>query len=159
MKYTALIFPAFFCLLFCSACVKEKNFPAEPQISYLGYKQFEGDSAECLISFKDGDGDVGVPESDTTNDLVMKYLYKGADGVYHPFSINDSVFETLFYGYRIPDITPRGQYKALEGTIKAKIKSHPLYFPGHDAVRFEIRMRDRSGHWSNAVLSDEIHPL
>jgi hypothetical protein len=148
--------------VFLSSCVKEKNFPPEPTIEFLRYQKYGSDSADCVISFKDGDGDIGITEGDTASedDFKMKYLYKGADGNYHPFDAIDSTaaMDTLFYSYRVPNITPEGQYKALEGEIKAKLRSSPLYFPGHTSIKFEIRLRDRSGNWSNIVTSNEIIP-
>jgi hypothetical protein len=147
-------------LVLLSSCVKEKNFPAEPKIEFVNYISYGSDSADCIISFKDGDGDIGIEKGDTTSedDYMLKYLYKGTDGQFHPFDKIDStaVMDTLFYSYRIPDITPEGQYKALEGEIKAKLRSSPLYFFGHHAVKFEIRLRDRAGHYSNIVTTNEI---
>jgi hypothetical protein len=163
MKLFKHIVPVLFsCLLILSACVKEKNFPPEPKIEFLRYDAFGTDSANCVISFKDGDGDIGIVDGDTVSadDFQMKYLYKGTDGQFHPFDAIDSTaaMDTLFYSYRVPDITPEGQYKALEGEIKAKLRSHPLYFPGHTDIRFEIRLRDRAGNWSNIVTSSDIYP-
>jgi hypothetical protein len=148
--------------LMLPSCVKEKNFPPEPQIEFLRYQKYGSDSADCVITFRDGDGDIGLTDGDTVsaNDFQMKYLYKDSAGVYQPFDAIDSTaaMDTLFYSYRVKDITPQGQYKALEGEIKAKLRSHPLYFPGHTSVKFEIRLRDRAGNWSNIATSSEIHP-
>ena len=148
------------CLLFASSCVKEKNFPTTPSIEFVEFVKYSDDSADCIISFKDGDGDIGILEGDTASDddYKLKYLYKGSDGFFHPYDAIDStaVMDTLFYSYRVPNITPQGQYKALEGTIKAKLRSAPLYVPAHTTVKFEIRLRDRSGNYSNIVTSNEI---
>ncbi|HEX8515430.1 MAG TPA: hypothetical protein VF868_04465 [Bacteroidia bacterium] len=157
-----LLFFMFSGAVLLTSCVKEKSFPPEPEIEFIRYQKYGSDSADCVIGFKDGDGDIGIMEGDTisANDFQMKYLYKGADGAFHPFDAIDSTaaMDTLFYSYRVPDITPEGQYKALEGEIKAKLRSAPLYFPTHTKVKFEIRLRDRSGNWSNIVTSDEIIP-
>jgi hypothetical protein len=159
-KYILIL--AFTGSLVLPSCVKEKSFPPEPKIEFIRYQKYGSDSADCVISFKDGDGDIGIVDGDTVskNDFQMKYLYKGTDGQYHPFDRIDSTAEmdTLFYDYRVPDITPEGQYKALEGEIKAKLRSHPLYFPGHTNVKFEIRLRDRAGNWSNIATTSEIIP-
>src|SRR6476620_4549648 len=84
-----------------ASCVKEKNFPVEPSIGFVSYQKFGSDSANCIISFKDGDCDIGIMEGDTVseNDFQMKYLYKGSDGAFHPFDAIDStaVMDTLFY--------------------------------------------------------------
>jgi hypothetical protein len=144
------------------SCVKEKSFPPQPEIEFLRYQKYGADSADCVITFKDGDGDIGIEDGDTAeaDDFQMKYLYKGTDGQYHPFDAIDStaVMDTLFYSYRVPNITPEGQYKALEGEIKAKLRSHPLYFPDHTSIKFEIRLRDRAGNWSNITTTSEIIP-
>ncbi len=147
--------------LFAASCIKEKSFPPEPKIEFVNYTTYGSDSADCVISFRDGDGDIGLLEGDATSedDLKMKYLYKDIDGVFKPYDAIDSTaaMDTLFYGYRIKDITPNGQYKTLEGQIKAKLRSLPIYVPGHTTVKFEIRLRDRAGHWSNMVTTNEIH--
>jgi hypothetical protein len=158
-KYSGLFI--FLGMLFSTSCVKEKNFPLEPKIEFLCFKSYGIDSADCIISFKDGDGDIGIMEGDTTsaNDYQLKYLYRDTvDNQFKPFDAIDStaVMDTLFYSYRVPNITPEGQYKALEGEIKAKLRSAPVYFPGHSVVKFEIRLRDRAGHLSNIVTTNEI---
>lgn len=142
------------------SCVKEKDFPPEPTIEFVKYTKYGLDSADCIISFKDGDGDIGIVQGDTVSkdDFQLKYLYKGTDGQFHPFDAIDSTsaMDTLFYSYRVPNITPEGQFKALEGQIKAKLRAAPLYFPTHTVVKFEIRLRDRAGHLSNMVSTGEI---
>jgi len=149
-------------LLYITSCVKEKNFPPEPKIEFLKYVKYGLDSADCIISFKDGDGDIGIKQGDTItkNDFMMKYLYKGLDGEFHPFDLIDTtpaVMDTFFISYRIPYLTPDGQYKALDGEIKAKLRVPPLYVPGHTVVKFEIFIRDRAGHVSNRVQTNEIN--
>ena len=88
----------------------------------------------------------------------MKYLYKGSDNLFHPFDANPATpaFDTLYYSYRVPNITPSGQYKALDGEIKAKLRAAPIYFPTHHVVKFEISLRDRAGHVSNMASTNEI---
>ena len=142
-----------------TSCVKEKNFPVQPIIEFKNYVSYNLDSADCIIKFKDGDGDIGVMDGDTTTELKMKYLWKDtADGLFKPYDANlaDTTFDTLFYSYRIPNLTPDGQYKALDGEIKAKLRSHPLYGLGHHTVKFEIRLTDRAGHVSNMVTTNDI---
>jgi hypothetical protein len=158
-----LISISFFVLLtslVITSCVKEKKFPITPMIEFKEYIKYGTDSADCIIKFKDGDGDIGITDGDTISidDYKLKYLYKGADGLFHPFDTSPgaAVFDTLFYSYRVPDITPKGQYKALDGEIKAKLRAAPIYYPTHHVVKFEITLRDRSGHLSNMVTTNEI---
>ena len=157
------IIPALFLLsaAMLSSCVKEKDFPVTPTITFLYYSAYTNDSADCVIAFKDGDGDVGILDDDETtpNDYRLKYLYKDPiDGVFKPFDAIDSTaaMDTLFYSYRVPNLTPEGQYKALDGEIRAKLRAAPLYYPLHTIVKFEITLRDRAGHISNKVMTSEI---
>jgi hypothetical protein len=159
-----LVYILFFVLVVSSilpSCIKEKQFSIIPAIEFKQYITYGLDSADCIIKFKDGDGDIGILDGDTTspNDFRMKYLY--LDTLSHTFkpynaNLGSSTFDTLFYSYRVPNITPTGQYKALDGEIKAKLRSAPLYGPGHTVVKFEITLRDRAGHLSNMVTTNEI---
>ncbi|HLC82378.1 MAG TPA: hypothetical protein VJI69_01015 [Bacteroidia bacterium] len=157
-KFIASVFLLSLTLL--SSCVKEKNFPTTPAIEFLYFTQYTPDSAGCVISFKDGDGDIGIMDDDATtpNDYMLKYLYKDTDGTFKPFEIPNTTptFDTLFYSYRVPNLTPEGQYKALDGEILAKLTAAPLYYPSHTIVKFEIQLRDRAGHLSNKVMTSEI---
>ncbi|MCX6296288.1 MAG: hypothetical protein NTX97_09505 [Bacteroidetes bacterium] len=143
-----------------SSCVKEKNFPSTPSIEFFYYSAYSKDSADCVIKFKDGDGDIGILPEDSTspNDFRLKYLYKDLiDGTFKPFDEfpGTPAMDTLIYSYRVPNLTPDGQYKALDGEIKAKLRGL-IYFPTHKIVKFEIKLRDRAGHWSNTVTTNEI---
>ena len=143
-----------------TSCVKEKNFPSQPVIVYKNFTVYNTDSADCVIKFKDGDGDIGILRGDTTSkdDLQMKYLYKSTDGTFHPYDPipGNGQFDTLFYTYRVPNLTPDGQYKALDGEIKIKLRAAPLFYPLHKIVKFEITLTDRAGNKSNMVTTDEI---
>ena len=90
--------------------------------------------------------------------MCIRDRYKGTDNLFHPFDAIDStaVMDTLFYSYRVPNLTPDGQYKALNGDIIAKLRVPPIYVPGHTIVKFEITLTDRAGHKSNIVTSNEI---
>jgi hypothetical protein len=142
-----------------SSCVKEKDFPDEPVIEFKEYLSYGPDSADCIIKFKDGDGDIGLLAGDSIADLRFKYFYKdtlSGQFLAYDYSIADTTFDTLFYEYRCPNLTPDGQYKALDGEIKAKLRAAPLYGLGHTVVKFEITLRDRAGHVSNMVSTNEI---
>ena len=149
------------CFSLFASCIKEKKFPPQPIIEFKQYISHGLDSADCIIGFQDGDGDIGILPGDTItpNDFKMKYLYKDVAGNFQPFDAIDTTpaMDTLFYTYRVPNLTPDGQYKALDGEIKAKLRAAPIYFPGHHTVKFEITLRDRAGHLSNKVTTNEIN--
>ncbi len=161
-----LFFLLFIAVAGIMGCVKEKQFPPQPIIEFEKFINYVGstnqvDSADCIIKFTDGDGDVGIAKGDTISppNLRLKYLYKNlTDGKFYPVDAIDStaVLDTLFYDYRIPNITPDGQYKALDGTIKAKFRTSPVFYPGHKVVKFEIVLSDRAGNKSNRISTNEI---
>ncbi|MFL5765803.1 MAG: hypothetical protein ACJ77K_17790 [Bacteroidia bacterium] len=146
-----------------SSCVKEKDFPDTPVIAFRQYVTYGTDSANCFITFKDGDGDIGIQHEDASspNDLVMTYYYKDpVDGQYKLYDADGNPangIQSPPYSYRIPNLTPDGQFKAIEGEILIKLRAQPIYGPGHHDVKFEIQLRDRAGHLSNKVSTNEIH--
>jgi hypothetical protein len=142
-----------------SACLKKEEFPPEPSIAYKSLEQF-GDSASLVITFTDGDGDIGLDPSDTQA----------------PFDAGSAFYNNLFLGYeelrqgewvavdlllplnyRIPRITPTGQNKALSGEIAVALKPWPI-FPAvePDTVRFTVKLVDRSLNESNVVTTAQV---
>ncbi len=154
-----LIYILFIAVLMIS-CKKEKSFSPKPVIEFKDFTSYGSDSANIMISFRDGDGDIGIFEDDTTSkdDLSLKYLYKDSTGNFIPYdaTFGTPQFDTLFYSYRVPSITPNGQYQALEGDILIKLRAAPLYNPTHSFVKFEITLTDRAGNISNTVSTKEI---
>lgn len=158
LKY--ILFFVLFISISNTSCVKESDFPVTPVIEFMSFEVFQNDSAICFISFTDGDGDVGFAENDTNafRDLTMKYLYQKADGEFYPYDKlpGTSEFDTLFYDYKVPFLTPDGQFKALDGEIEIKLTAAPLFAPTHDVVKFDIQLRDRAGNKSNIVSTNEV---
>ena len=56
------------------ACVKKKTYSQNPEIEYKSFTPFTGDSADMVIGFSDGDGDIGILPDDATsaNDFQLK---------------------------------------------------------------------------------------
>lgn len=147
-----------FVLLVVSACEKEKQLPVEPKITFKEYIAFGTDSADCYISFEDGDGDIGSSQDSKKINLKMLYLYKNNNGAFVPYDAipGTLAFDTLYFDYTIPYASSEGQFKALEGDILIKLRSAPLYHPLHKMVRFDITLWDRAGNKSNTVSTNEI---
>lgn len=142
-----------------SGCIKSEAFPDEPQIKFKSLEQF-ADSASFIISFTDGDGDIGLSAEDNappfnSGSTYYHNLFLEMDTLYH--GVWTRVEFTLPLRYRIPRITPTGQNKALEGEIAVNIAPWPI-FPGSegDTVRFSARMVDRAIRESNEVTSGPV---
>lgn len=150
-------------VLFMSACINRTEYSPIPDIAFKDFVKRGNDSADFIITFKDGDGDIGLNQWDTTGDfaltspyyynLVMKYFYKKTDGTFEQFVLPGG--DTLVYKYRIPDIRPKGQNKALAGEIMVNMLA-PYYYPGHTTIRYDVYIYDRSLNKSNVVSTPEI---
>lgn len=149
-------------------CIKTQNVPNTPSISFKDFIKYGKDSADMIITFQDGDGDIGHLEGDTAPpfnvngkyyyDMLMLYYYKGADNKFHRFKIPPPG-DSMLIGYHIPYVTPKGQNRYLNGEISARILA-PYYVlgevPPHTVIRFEIFIYDRALNKSNVVVTPEI---
>ncbi len=124
---------------------------------------------ELHIEYFDGDGDIGLNESDTNG--VFKFgeyafynlfctMYVKQNGFWvkplNPFNPID----TLVFHERLPNVTPSSENKRLRGDITLYIPARPLELR-RDSVRFEIQMWDRALNKSNLLKSKEFklkHP-
>ena len=136
-------------LLFYS-CKKKVKFSVEPEIIFKSFEKFDLDSAHLVISFTDGDGDIGpIQEGDTATNYFINY-YQKVNGVFIQKS-----FSAL--NKRIPNLNSSKKSKSLEGDIVINMLS-PFYFntSKKDTFLFEMYIVDRALHQSNSVRSDEI---
>lgn len=149
------------CGFFMSSCLKREEFPEEPLITFKEFN-VSGDSGQLVVTFTDGNGDIGLNEWDTVPpydlengeyyNLLLDY-YEKQNGVW--INYTDSL--PVPYYYRIPIITPSGQNKALEGEIAVDLV--PTYynpFSPYDTIKFSVQLIDRALNKSNIVETGEI---
>jgi hypothetical protein len=133
----------------CYTCQPSPNFPIVPVITFKSvnktYINQQTDSLQLVFSFTDGDGDLGLTQSDTSTDaLVIDHR-------------PDPLHKDYDYTYRIPFITPGGQVKDISGDITITLPGVTC-MPNKtlDTVIYEIKIKDRAGHWSNLIQSPSI---
>ena len=137
-----------------SACSKEPSFPITPDILEVKILPTSSTSADIVISFTDGDGDLGWEtnaSAGTQKDIVM-YYQKMEAGIW--VDQTDFVYEYVI----TPVLTPAGQDKFLEGELSVDIAyppAPPVPAEG-DSIRFGVTLKDRAGHISQLVFSNEI---
>ena len=147
---------AFIAAMFAlSSCMKKEVYPVIPEIAYQGFS-LEFDSGQyarrgfLTISFKDGDGDIGLlpgqtyPPFDTGSIYYYNYIidyYEKQNGVFIKVPLEPS------FNARIPYLTPNDPNKAIKGIIVDTLALNP--FPQHDTVRFKFYIYDRALHQSN----------
>jgi hypothetical protein len=154
-----------------SGCVKDQQFSNTPVIRFVSFNQLKDnagkDSSGVLtLKFMDGDGDVGLSTSDTLPPFNRGSLYY--------FNLFINYFEkqngtwvkvvtppitpggdTLNNNSRIPNLTPVGQDKTLEGELKMSLFTNNP-FAQWDTIKYEVSICDRALNRSNQITTPEI---
>lgn len=137
------------------ACIKRKTYSNTPEIEYKAFYPYPGDSADFVIKFNDGDGDIGTDDGDTTKTFYVNYYYKDTVtgkyvGYFSPF-LND----TLRTGYIIKK--PSNEYlgKPISGEISVRLQQY-RHSKKIKHVKYVTYLFDKKGKKSNVVTTPEI---
>ncbi|MFU8842674.1 MAG: hypothetical protein ACNA7V_02585 [Bacteroidales bacterium] len=166
MRYSAL-WPVVFSILFfvIFACKKQETYPVIPEIAFeefvLLYNPATGiiERGVLKISFKDGDGDIGLKPNETEPpydyNLFLKYFEIQLGDTNHVVIIDPISGDTANFNARIPVLTPDGSAKAIKGTIEDTIF---VYNPlsAFDTIMFEVYLVDRALNKSNVIKTPLI---
>ena len=146
-----------------AGCLPEPQYPLEPVIDFVSMELTESGGRELVLSFTDGDGDVGLGQGDTLPPFCatcehhqnLKLEYEELrDGAWIPISLNPDIGQVPFY-YRVPRVSPTGQSPALQGTIALDMPAWYLTSP-YDTLRFQVTLWDRSLNASNTLLTPAL---
>jgi hypothetical protein len=144
------------------SCMKKEELPVIPQIAYESYT-LEFDSGMyarrgfLTISFKDGDGDIGLhpdqkePPFDTGSIYYYNYYidyYEKQNGTFVKIDLNPS------FNARIPYLTPNDHNKAIKGIIVDTMWLNPA--PLFDTIKLKFHIYDRALHQSNVDSTPPI---
>jgi hypothetical protein len=112
-----------------------------------------------VISFKDGDGDIGLSERDTLYpfDINGDYYYNCIINFYKKQN-NDFIKLEYSYNFRIPPINPDYFSQYLRGDINIEIDFTPLRIIEfvEKSFKIEIYIYDKALNKSNIIISPEI---
>jgi len=142
-------------ILLFSSCMKKEVYPDIPEIAFQSFiLQFDsGVYAKrgfLTISFKDGNGDIGLqpnqtePPFDTGSIYYYNYIidyYEKQHGTFIKIVLDPP------YNARIPYLTPDDPNKAIKGIIVDTLTLNPM--PVYDTVKFKFFIYDRALHKSN----------
>lgn len=164
MKYLKIFGIACCCTFLVFACKKPDEYPLVPVIEFKniytvkdnqGYDKY----VYVVISFTDGDGDIGYhsPESglneaefdDPSSPYFNNYIVK-------TFIMQSNAWVTIDtpISSRIPYLTPESANKALKGEILREFTVPvPLV---DDTIRYEIFIYDRARQKSNTITTPSI---
>lgn len=140
--------PLLFCLtvMALTGCKKDNELTGDPNVPFITFisvssttvLQFK-DSLVITFEYKDGDGDIGEIDPDL-NDLQIK----------------DKRLSKADY-YFVKPLSPPGSKIKTKGTIAVQLKNTFLLGNANSEITtYELKLKDRAGHWSNSIITPEI---
>lgn len=157
LKHLKALLPIIILSIAVSGCLQSNDYPPEPVIKFLSYTYKDsiddlGNPAHLgllTLSFTDGDGDMGLADSDTAAPLDNN-LYVNRIGIIG--GVEQPPIELKF---RIPYITPKGQIKALTGEMDVELDLIPVLV-SYDTLFYELYILDRALNQSNTITTGHI---
>lgn len=131
------------CFLFLAACKKEEEINEVPEITFdsisaTSVVEFDN-NISITLAYKDENGDIGYQDPDT-----------------YSLRVKDSRLAEYDW-YHIPPLTPEMEELNIEGTFTVELNS--LFLLGNstqETTTFTLQLKDRSGNWSNQVVSPVV---
>lgn len=150
-----------FSLIFLVSCLEKQEYPSVPALEFRSFTTFVHPAGYdslgvLLLSYTDGDGDLGLGRWDTTSYNFYVAYYKMDNGSLVPgtrYNPITGTFDTIYFNNRFYNLAPDGYSGWIKGEIEDTIR--PLYDPRstktQDTVLYRIYMTDRAGNKSNVV--------
>lgn len=149
-------------LFLVSGCVKQESFSETPEIEFLSYQSYFdtgqfATSGILGITYRDGDGDLGLNPGDTfppyqkNGEYYYNFVVRYFEKQYGTFT--ERILDPPLSG-RIPELTPLDPGKAIKGVIYLDLLLDP--FPQFDTVQLKVFIYDRRLHRSNEISTPEI---
>lgn len=178
LKNGLYFLPVFFALaMVMQSCTKSNNASPIPMLEYKDYSKLKTNAGKDSLviinmTFEDGDGDIGLSESDSFppfrfgspnfyNLLVEFYTIDNDKPrkITSQFLQDPITGDTVNFNQRISNITPEGRDKYINGRIKLLTPFQTVLdysMPLPDSVYYTITLQDRSLNNSNTVQSPVI---
>ncbi len=142
-------------------CLDPDEYPPEPRIEFEDFQEVNQNKALLTISFRDGDGNVGLAKGDTTgdfapgnryyNNLFLEY-YEKRNGQWVKRDLDPP------FHYRVPPLDDENDdEESLEGDIQVTLE--PYYYDPtspYDTIKYSIQLADKALNESNVVETDPI---
>lgn len=151
-------------VLILTSCFKKNKYASTPRITFDSFA-ITGDSAKLVLSFEDGEGDIGLNEDqilapyDSSSfyyyNLYLVYYEKKDIGGWQPgLNLNG---DSIVFANRIKPIYT-GKEKSISGVIEYTIE--PIFYnlvsTDSDTIKYNILLIDRALNKSNWIETNEI---
>jgi len=152
-------------IIVSTSCIKREEFPVVPYIEFKDFKVLSDTiqntrTGILVLTFTDGDGDIGLSPSDTLHpynrgsdyfyNFFLKF-YRKENNTFVEFPLNPP------FNGRIPPINPDDYPQNLKGEIAIQIDAAGLYFAFQkNPFKIEVLIYDRALNKSNVVLSPAL---
>ncbi|MCF8367281.1 MAG: hypothetical protein K9H16_15945 [Bacteroidales bacterium] len=149
-----------------NSCREKEEYPVIPDLEFSNFiKLVHPDGYDTLgillVSYTDGDGDLGISQFDTTAYNFFVAYYVMDHGLLEPGTIYNNEtgeFDPINFNNRFGPLAPDGYEGWIKGEIEDTIK--PLFDPRsnkeYDTIQFRVHMIDRAGNSSDTILTPLI---
>lgn len=139
----SVIYLFFVCVLFSCKKDDKVEISTTPAIEFVSISPGTAveyqDKITIVISYKDGDGDLG----ENTPDVKNLFLTDTRNNV--------------TYQYRVSQLAPSGSTIAIQGTLAVELKNTAITNgAASQAVSYLLYVKDRAGNASNTVTTSAI---
>lgn len=138
-----------------ASCIKKKTYPVAPEIEYKEFIPYQGDTADLVIKFTDGDGDIGGSETSATENLFVTYYYKDAVTGKYVAYYSPMLNDTVRTGYIVRSPTDSYKGKPISGEYSVRLQQY-RHTTAVKQLKYVIVMYDNAGNKSNVLTTDEI---
>lgn len=143
MKTNLLLFLLFSSVLFSCKKDDEIIISTTPELNFVSISPTTAteyqDKITIVITYKDGDGDLGENAPDVKNLFLT------------------DTRNNVTYQYRISQLAPSSQAVAIQGTLAIELKNTAIIDGStSQAVTYSIYAKDRAGNVSNSISTSAI---
>ena len=146
------------------SCLRQEEFPDIPHIEYKDFIKINNglgydDKGILVLKFTDGDGDIGLAESDTfpPYDQSSMYYYNFFISYYEKQNGEFIEIELPFANNsRIPPLNSSKNPKPLKGEIEIELFINN-FTSTYDTIRFSAFIVDRALNHSDTIITPDIY--
>lgn len=138
-----LLIVSLFTILLFSCSKDDEGFSDVPEIEFVSLSpsstsEFSQD-IKLVISYKDGDGDIGTEDPDLYSLQIKDARLPQADE------------------YHVQPLTPPNANIQIEGNLEINLAGLFVLGTGNsESTTFTVKLKDRAGNWSNEVTTSSI---